>query len=194
MKLFLTAFKMFLFMTLLTGVVYPALITITGMLFFNQKANGDFLSKDSKIVGAKLIGQKFESDRYFHSRPSAIDYNPLSSGGSNLGPTSQNLRNQVKIRLSHLEKERSNKAIPIPTEMLFASGSGLDPNISHDNAYFQVDRIVKARNLDPEEGRKKIKELIDGSNRHFFISHFSRPYLNVLMLNLSLDDLLDDKK
>lgn len=169
---------MFLGLTLLTGIVYPLLITAFAQGIMNRKANGDIIKVDEKAVGARLIAQKFESAKYFWPRPSAIEYNPLPSGGSNLGPTSAALKKAVEERKSSLAKSSSG---PIPSEMLFASGSGLDPHITLAGAYFQVERIAKARGIDPQ----KIKELIERHAEGSAI--FGPPHINVLELNLLLD-------
>lgn len=185
MNILLTALRLFLSLTFLTGILYPLLILIVGNLAFNTKINGDFVYVQDKIVGAKLIGQKFESAKYFTGRPSSIDFNALNSGGSNLGPTSLALRERVKSTKQQLKT--LYKSEMIPSELLFTSGSGLDPHISLDTAYFQVDRIVQARSLDPVKGQKMIKDLIDSlaENNTYFLA--KRPYVNVLLLNVALD-------
>lgn len=174
--------RMFLWMTLLTGLIYPLLITGIAQFTMKQKADGDFVSIKDKIVGASLIAQKFESNAYFWGRPSSIDYNPLPSGGSNLGPTSAILRRVVDERRRNILQ--SQLAIKeIPSELLFASGSGLDPHISIQTAYFQIKRIAQARGLE----YRKIKELIDTFTIPPSLGFIGNPYVNVLLLNLALD-------
>lgn len=184
-NLFNTA-RMFLWMTFLTGIAYPLLITFFAQLTMKHKADGDLLTSKRETVGALLIAQKFESDKYFWARPSSIDYNPLPSGGSNLGPTSAALKKaveerQAKIIHAHqmIDKDK------IPAELLFTSGSGIDPHISIPTAYFQSERVAKARGLANEE----IKNLIDQMSIKPSLGFLGKTYINVLMLNLALDEL-----
>jgi len=178
-------FKMFLWLTLITGVIYPLFITGIAQLTMKKNAEGDFLSSNGKIIGSTLIAQKFESDKYFWSRPSAVDYNPLPSGGSNLGPTSMALKKAVEERKEKNSKANQVDKNNIPSELLFASGSGLDPHISISAAYFQIDRVAKARNIE----RKKIEQLVDHMTIKRRLGFLGEPHVNVLLLNLSLDEL-----
>lgn len=189
MNILLTSLRLFLWMTFLTGFVYPLIIFLFGFTFFQTKSHGNFVDIQGQIVGAKLIGQKFESERYFFGRPSSHDYNPINSGGSNLGPTSLALRDAVALRKDKLQQIHNIDGLDIPSELLFASGSGLDPHISLETAYFQIDRIVKARKLNTANGEQVIKDLIDSliENNHFFSTQ--KPYVNVLILNIALDQL-----
>lgn len=189
MNILLTSLRLFLWMTFLTGVVYPLIVFLFGFFLFNSKSQGNFIEIQGQKVGAKLIGQKFESERYFFGRPSSHDYNPINSGGSNLGPTSLALRETVALRKDKLQHIHNIEGLEIPSELLFASGSGLDPHISLETAYFQINRIVKARKLNPVNGEKMIKDLIDSliENNHFFSTQ--KPYVNVLILNIALDQL-----
>lgn len=180
-----TNVRMFLWMTLLTGVIYPLLITIVAQLIMKHKADGNFLSSKGKIVGAPLIAQKFESDGYFWARPSAIDYNPLPSGGSNLGPTSAKLKKAVEERQAKILKAHGGEKDNIPAELLFASGSGLDPHIKASTAYFQIERIAKSRGIE----NNQIKSLIDSKLIPPHLSWLDRGYVNVLLLNHALDAL-----
>ena len=133
-------------MTFLTGIIYPLFMTGIAQIAFPAKANGSLILKDDKIAGSELIGQKFDSSIYFWSRPSAIDYNPIPSGASNLGPTSDKLKKQVEDRRRLFAAKNSiTDANAIPKEMIFASGSGIDPDISPEAAYLQLDRVAKAR-------------------------------------------------
>lgn len=191
-----TSLRLFLWMTLLTGVLYPLLITGIAQLTMRQKANGDFVynredaeggegakgAGKGKIIGSTLIGQKFESDKYFWGRPSSVDYNPLPSGGSNLGPTSNALKKIVQERKEKLLQAHTHTASSeedIPGELLFASGSGLDPHISLKTAYFQMERVARARGVQA----KQIQGLIDEQA----IGFLGGSYVNVLMLNQVLD-------
>lgn len=185
MKKIWNSVRMFLFLALLTGIIYPLLITVFAQLTMKQKADGDFLYSKEKIVGATLIAQKFEGDQYFWARPSAVDYNPLPSGGSNLGPTSADLKKAVEERQDKIIKAHGVDKDKIPAELLFASGSGLDPHINVSTAYFQIERIAKSRGI---EG-KDIKKLVDTMSIKPGFGLFGEAYVNVLMLNLALDKL-----
>lgn len=189
MNTLLTSLRLFLWMTFLIGIVYPMIILLFGFSLFNTKSHGDLIEYQGQIVGAKLIGQKFESERYFFGRPSAVDYNPLNSGGSNLGPTSLKLREAVLSRKNKLKLIHNVQGEKIPSELLFTSGSGLDPHISLETAYFQISRIVKARNLNPANGEQLIKNLIDSLIETNHYLSIQKPYINVLLLNISLDQL-----
>ena len=148
MKTLITSLKIFLFFTVLTGIVYPLLITGIAQALFPAKANGSLIVKDNKIIGSELIGQQFDSAIYFTSRPSVISYNPLPSGGSNYGLTNSKLKEQVNQRKQQfIAFNNLDSATVIPSEMLFASASGLDPHISKQAALLQVNRIAKARNF-----------------------------------------------
>lgn len=177
--------RMFLWMTILTGVIYPLIITGIAQLTMKQKADGNFIFSKDQPVGATLIAQKFESDKYFWSRPSSIDYNPLPSGGSNLGPTSAALKKAVGERQEKILKSPNVKKDNIPTELLFASGSGLDPHIGLDTAYFQIERVAKARGL----ANNDIKKLIDDMIIKRSLGFLGDPCVNVLILNRALDEL-----
>jgi K+-transporting ATPase ATPase C chain len=177
--------RMFLWMTVLTGIIYPLLITAVAQLTMKQKADGDFLSSKDKIVGATLIAQKFESDKYFWARPSSVDYNPLPSGGSNLGPTSAALKKAVEERQEKIIKAHNVEKDKIPAELLFASGSGLDPHISVATAYFQIERVAKSRGL----GSKDIKGLVDNMIIKRGLGFLGEVCVNVLVLNKALDEL-----
>lgn len=184
MNTFFKCFRMFLWLTILTGVIYPILLTVIAQVAMKERADGRIVRSQDKAIGAELIGQKFTSDKYFWGRPSANDYNALASGGSNLSPTSKMLHQLVEERASHYEKGQ----IQIPSELLFASGSGLDPHITIKAALFQVDRIIKARKLNEKEGRVTLETLIHKNTSKNILSFFGPDYVNVLMLNISLDE------
>lgn len=169
--------RMFIGLTALTGLAYPLLITAIAQMTLKQRASGDFIEHQGKIVGAALIAQSFKSDRYFWPRPSAIDYNPLPSGGSNLSWTSEALIKKIA------ERQKALKGVQ--NELLFASGSGLDPHISPSAAYFQMERISKARRID----KKALKELIDSQIIPPSLGFLGEPRVNVLLLNLNLDKI-----
>jgi potassium-transporting ATPase KdpC subunit len=183
------AIKFLLFMTVLTGVIYPIIITVVAQLVFPAKANGSLIMKEGKIIGSELIGQKFDSSIFFWSRPSAIDYNPIPSGASNLGPTSDKLKKQVaeRRRLFAIMNSITDTSA-IPNEMVFASASGLDPHISQKAALLQVDRVVKARNFNTSQ-KQKLVELVKNLTESPQYLIFGEERVNVLILNIELNKL-----
>lgn len=189
MKTLIISLKIFLFFTVLTGIIYPLLVTGIAQLVFPAKANGSLIVKDEKTIGSELIGQKFDTVYYFNSRPSTVSYNPLPSGGSNYSLTNKRLKSLVIERKKHfLAFNRLDSLTVIPSEMLFASASGLDPHISPQAALLQVERIAKARNFDKNVQQKvvqSIKALIEPPQ---FLC-LGEERINVLILNLELDKL-----
>jgi K+-transporting ATPase ATPase C chain len=185
--------RMFAWMTLLTGIIYPLVVTSIAYLTMKDKAEGGFIYSNNQVVAANLIAQKFDSNKYFWGRPSSIDYNPLPSGGSNLGPTSADLKKAVDERRERILKSQNIANGKIPSELLFASGSGLDPHISPSTAKFQLERIVQARNLDHVDGKKKLEDLIDQMTTKRLLGFIGKPYVNVVMLNIALDKLANQK-
>jgi K+-transporting ATPase ATPase C chain len=183
------ALKFLLAMTVLTGIIYPLVMTVIAQLSFPSKANGSLIFEDGKVLGSVLIGQKFDSSIYFWSRPSAIGYNPVPSGASNYGPTSDTLKKQVTARRALFAKINSiTDEATIPKEMIFASASGLDPHISPQAALMQVERISKARQFDNSEREKLLKiinELTEGPQFLFF----GEQRINVLSLNIELNKI-----
>lgn len=178
MNQFKTAVKIFLFMTVLTGVIYPLFITLVAQFTMPNLSNGSLVRKANQIIGSVLIAQNSTGERYFWPRPSAIDYDPIKpSGGSNLGPISKKLKDAVEER----KKKIGNEA---PSELLYASGSGLDPHISLETAYFQMPRIAKARSIQESELKKMIESMAEGKQLGFL----GPRYVNVLLLNQALDD------
>ena len=187
MKTTLISVKLFLFFTILTGIIYPLFITGIAQLVFPSKANGSLLMKNNKIIGSELIGQQTDSVIYFSSRPSAIASNPLPSGGSNFGLTSAKLKDQVfDRRRKFLSFNQLDSTTEVPSEMLFASGSGLDPHISKKAALLQVDRIAKARNFSVDKKKRVIKSVNDLTEAPQFL-FLGEERVNVLLLNLYLD-------
>jgi potassium-transporting ATPase KdpC subunit len=183
------ALKFLLVMTILTGIFYPLLMTGLAQLFFHAEANGSLVMKDGKIAGSELIGQKFDSTIYFWSRPSAIDYNPVPSGASNFGPTSDKLKKQVNERqASFVAKNSITDITAIPNEMIFASGSGLDPHISPGAALCQLERVVTARNFNAAQ-KQEVQQLITNMTEgpQYFL--FGEPRINVFKLNLAVDKI-----
>ncbi|MDP3915343.1 MAG: potassium-transporting ATPase subunit KdpC [Bacteroidota bacterium] len=183
------AIKIFVLFTILLGVAYPLLVTGIAQLAFPEKANGSLIVRGHKVIGSELIGQKFDSIIYFSSRPSATDYGAMPSGGSNLGPTSSKLKQLVAERAAQFTG--FNQLPPsetIPSEMLLASASGLDPHISPKAALLQVERIVKARNFDDSKKQQLLKSILELSEVPQF-SFLGEDRINVLVLNLELDKL-----
>ena len=183
------AIKFLLIMTVLTGVIYPFFMTGVAQLVFPAKANGSLVKAGGKNIGSELIGQKFDSSIYFWSRPSAIDYNPIPSGASNLGPTSDVLKKQVAERRRLFAANNSiADTSAIPKEMLFASASGLDPHISPEAALLQLKRVAMARNIN-ETQKQKVQQLIKNKTEEpqFFL--FGERRINVFELNLALDSI-----
>lgn len=178
MKTIIQALRLLILLTLLTGVAYPVAVTIAARLVFPNQASGSIVSRDGKAVGSALLAQKFESDRYFWPRPSAGDYATVPSGASNLGPTSEALKKAIAER-------RAKFGADAPVEMLTASGSGLDPHISPEAAVQQINRVAKARNLNPERVGALVKVAIEPPQWGIF----GEPRVNVLALNLRLDAL-----
>jgi potassium-transporting ATPase KdpC subunit len=183
----ITALKFLLAMTILTGIVYPVLMTGITQFTYPSKANGSLITRNGKIVGSELIGQKFDSSIYFWSRPSAISYNPVPSGASNFGPTSDTLKKQVESRRLMFAKMNSiSDPLTIPKEMIFASASGLDPHISPEAAILQCERIVKARHFDNNQKQMVLQSIRDLTEKPQFL-FLGEERINVLKLNLNLD-------
>lgn len=183
-----TALILLVFFTILTGLIYPLLVTGIAQTIFPWQANGKLINHDNKIIGSVLIGQSFTDAKYFWGRPSAttpFPYNPASSTGSNLGPSNPDFIKAVNDRVTTLKQVDPQNINAIPVDLVTASGSGLDPEISPQAALYQINRIAKARGLAPET----IKQLIETNiiDRTFNILGESR--VNVLQLNLALDKL-----
>jgi potassium-transporting ATPase KdpC subunit len=184
MKNLSSCLKMFLWLTLVTGVFYPLLITVIAQISMHDKARGSFVTVNGKIVGSSLIAQKFASEKYFWARPSACDYNPLPSGASNLGPTSGDLKKLVDTRLKRIIEAHGSADIKeVPSALLYASGSGLDPHITKGAAHFQIKRIATARGL----SAKKLEALIEKMVEKRGCGFIGEECVNVLLLNIALD-------
>jgi len=187
MKTISQALKLFLILTVITGVIYPLLITVLGQVIFPKQANGSLISINDQTIGSSLLGQKFAQEKYFWPRPSAIDYNPLPSGGSNLGPTNAMLKDLVREHKLILEKSNSSSNA-VPADLLFTSGSGLDPDISPEAARFQIERIVNARGLD-NNNKIRLIDLVEKQIKKQDFGILGEPRINVLELNLALDSI-----
>lgn len=189
MKNLIISLKLFIILTVITGIIYPLLIMCIAQTVFPDKSNGSMIKLNSNIVGSELIGQKFTGPEFFWGRPSAIDYNPMPSGASNLNPVGQLIKEQIKIRIDSIYKYQGYISLTqIPKDLIFASASGVDPHISPEAAYFQVDRISEARNFN-EEQKNKLIELINKSIESPDLYIFGEPRVNVLLLNLKLNQL-----
>jgi K+-transporting ATPase ATPase C chain len=189
MKTFIISLKIFLFFMFLTGVIYTLLVTGIAQVLFPEKANGSLIVKDNQIIGSELIGQKFDTIIYFTSRPSAISYNPLPSGGSNYALTNYKLKNLVDERKHHfINFNQLDTLATIPSEMLFASASGIDPHISQLAAVLQIDRVAKARNFNATQKQNLVQSVKNLTETpQFFILGEER--VNVLLLNIELNKL-----
>ena len=184
-------------LTAITGLAYPLAITGIAGLVFPHQAQGSLVVRGNEVVGSALIGQDFTSERYFHGRPSATTapdpqdstksvpkpYNAASSGGSNLGPTNKALIDRVSADVDKLKKE--NPAATVPIDLVTTSGSGLDPDISPDAAFFQVPRVAGVRKL-PED---RLRQLVSEHVERPLVGVLGEPHVNVLSLNLALDQL-----
>jgi K+-transporting ATPase ATPase C chain len=191
------AIVLVIILTVITGLIYPLVMTgIAGVLFPSQ-AQGSLVEVDGKVVGSTLIGQEFTSDKYFHGRPSATTapdpndtsktvpapYNAANSGGSNLGPTNKALIDRVKADVDKLKQENPSAAVPI--DLVTTTASGLDPDITPEAALFQVPRVAKARNIPEDRLRQLVNDRVQGR----LLGLFGEPRVNVLALNMALDGL-----
>lgn len=183
---FRPALVLFAALTLLCAVVYPFVMAGIGQLAFSRQVEGSLLLRDGKPIGSRLIGQEFSSPNYFWGRPSAtspMPYNAASSGGSNFGPTNSALIDAVKGRIAALKAADATNLAPIPVDLVTASGSGLDPEISLAGAYYQLGRVARARRLDSAT----VRALIDAQSQPVVLGFLGEPRINVLALNLALD-------
>jgi K+-transporting ATPase ATPase C chain len=189
MKTLVLSIKVFLFFTVLTGIIYPLMISGFAQVLFPEKANGSLIIINNQTIGSELIGQQYDSNIYFISRPSAIDYNPLPSGGSNFGLTNSKLKKIVdERRKQFLIFNNLDSLTEVPSEMLFASASGLDPHISPLAAFLQVDRIAKARNFN-ESQKLQFEQLIRNQTESPQFLCLGKERVNVLLLNLETDKI-----
>lgn len=176
------ALVMTLLFALLLGIAYPLALTGIGQLVFPAQANGSLIRQDGRVMGSALIGQAFASDRYFHPRPSAAGkgYDAMASSGSNLGPTSRALADRVK---QDIAANRTSPDLIVPSDLVTASASGLDPHISPDAAFYQVGRVARARGIAPD----RVGALVSASIERPLLGFIGEPRVNVLEINRRLD-------
>ncbi len=183
---------MLLLMTLLTGIIYPMVVTSISKIIFPYQANGSLIIKNKKLMGSVLIGQEFTDKKYFWGRPSATEpfaYNAASSSGSNYGPSNIIFLQKVKNRISHLQQSDLENNFSIPVDLITASASGLDPDMSPRAAFYQVHRIALVRGIPESRVIQLVADLLQSRTW----SILGEPRINVLQLNLALDEL-DDKE
>lgn len=182
------AIVLLILMTVITGIVYPLVVTGVAKVLFPGQAAGSLIVENGKPVGSRLIGQPFSDPKYFWSRPSATSpqpYNGLSSGGSNLGPLNPALTDAVKARIAALQAADPTNHSPVPVDLVTASASGLDPDISLAAAYYQADRIARVRHLSPD----RVHALIAEHAKRRWLGVIGEPRVNVQELNLALDSM-----
>jgi K+-transporting ATPase ATPase C chain len=186
MKLFYQAITVLLVISVMSGAVYPLIVTGVGQLVFADKANGSLITKNHHTIGSVLIGQQFKRSEYFWPRPSASNYSAIPSAASNLGPTSAELKKQITTRKHELALAHGVNAKDISPDLVTTSGSGLDPHISVDAAKIQVKRILLARKLE-EKDESRLNKLIHDHVEKPQLGVLGEPRINVLLLNLALD-------
>lgn len=179
------ALFIFALLTILTGVLYPLLVTGIAQMVFPHQANGSLIEQNGVIIGSELIGQQFDEPEYFWGRPSAAGYDASASSGSNYGPLNPTLLDSVQKRINALKAADPDNTLPIPVDLVTASASGLDPHISVASALYQVHRVAAARGLD----EAVVKSLVNKFTEARQFGFLGEPRVNVLSLNLALDGL-----
>src|SRR5579864_1129797 len=181
----LPAVRMTLVLTVLTGMLYPALVTGIAQAIFPKQSNGSLIEVNGKVIGSELIGQKFSKPEYFQGRPSAAGdgYDAANSGASNLGPTSQKLVDRIKADAEKFRKENPDFSGPMPADLLTASASGLDPHLSPASAAAQIARVARARGITQEQAQQLVERFTEPRQFGFL----GEPRVNVLKLNIELE-------
>ena len=188
-KNIITSILFLLIMTIFTGLIYPLVMTGISQVILPHQSNGSMIVSGDTLVGSELIGQSFTSGKYFKGRPSAIGYNPMPSGATNLGPTSKTLADSINARrIAFINENGLPENTVVPQEMLTSSASGVDPNISVEGAKLQISRIIKARGWD-ESYRMKIEDLINRLIERPQFGILGETRINLLKLNLELDGI-----
>jgi K+-transporting ATPase ATPase C chain len=185
-RLIRNALTMLVVMTVITGLIYPMVATGVAQVLFPHQANGSLIERDGKPIGSELIGQNFDDPKYFWGRPSATTpqpYNGTASNGSNLGPTNTALRDAVQQRIDALRKADPDNTAPVPADLVTASGSGLDPEITPAAAQYQVARVARIRHLSEQQVQTLVAQFTQGRQ----LGLLGEPRVNVLQLNLALD-------
>jgi K+-transporting ATPase ATPase C chain len=186
-KVLVQSALMLLIMTIVTGVAYPLCVSIIAQSFFPHQANGSLIKNEKgEVVGSELLGQQFSEAKYFSSRPSATSpypYNAAGSGGSNLGPTNEDLKEQIADRIKNQKSYPGASSNKIPIDLVTASASGLDPHISAESALYQADRVASARSMPKERVLSMIDKCVEPRQFHIL----GEPRVNVLKLNMLLD-------
>jgi len=184
-SVWITSIRFTIVTTILVGLAYPLAITGVAHLLFPRRAAGSLIVRNGQVIGSELLAQSFTSDKYFHPRPSAAGngYDATSSGGSNLAQSNKALVDRIQGSIDTLSKENPGK--PVPIDLVTTSGSGLDPDITPDAAYFQIPRIAKARNLSEDA----VRQFVDAHITPRQLGLLGEPRVNVLLLNLDLDKL-----
>jgi len=178
---------MTILMSVLTGLIYPGLVTGICQLAFRKQADGSLIERNGRVVGSELIGQNFSKPQYFQPRPSAAGndgYDATASGGSNYGPTNKKLADRVTASVDQFRKDNPDYKGPVPADLMTTSGSGLDPHISPAAAEAQIARVAKARGASEDQVRQLVHRFTEGRDLGFL----GEPRVNVLLLNLALDE------
>ena len=177
---------MTLLLTVLTGLLYPGVVTVLARVIFPHQAEGSLIVENGKVIGSELIGQKFTKPEYFHGRPSGAGdngYDAANSGSPNLGPTNPKLLERVKGDIENFRKENPSYQGPVPADIVTMSGSGLDPHITPEAAHAQAERVAAARHMEVS----RVNALIDAHTEQRTFGFLGEPRVNVLLLNLALD-------
>ena len=181
-----TSLRMTIISVIVLGLIYPFVMTGLAQVIFPHQANGSLVEVNGKIVGSSIIGQLWTKPQYFHGRPSAAGkngYDPTQTGGTNLGPSSKKLIDSTRATIAALKKENPHATVPIPMDLVTSSGSGIDPDISPQAAYYQAPRVAEARDIDV----KTVDDLIARNTQGRTLGFLGEPRVNVLQLNLALD-------